>query len=265
VYDFSGMAGVKQHEDAKKAGNQMDPFAAFFGGGQRQTNRGPDAQVEMPVTLDQLYKGGVERFKIARRVVCRGCADDDPKAKSKEKCRACQRCPPETRMVHRQMGNGFIVQQQEQVQSKHRCKNEDKELEVTVEKGANDGAQIKFPYASEQKPGQVPGDIIVVLKQQRHALFERRDSNLHMTMKISLKEALTGFVKRVAHLDGRQVAVRSEPGQIVSPGQTLVLKGEGMPQLEVSSLFGDLVITFEVVFPKALSEDARGELVNLLP
>jgi len=85
-------------------------------------------------------------------------------------------------MVHRQMGNGFIVQQQEQVTSKYRCKNEDKDLEFTVERGAAPDTQITFPFASEQKPGQVPGDVNVILKQQKHHLFERKESHLHMTV-----------------------------------------------------------------------------------
>jgi DnaJ-class molecular chaperone len=267
VYDFSGMKGVKEHEDAKKQESQggMDPFAAFFGGGQRRANKGNNAQVEMAVTLEQLYKGGVERFRIARRIVCRGCADDDPKAKTKERCKTCQRCPPETRMVQRQMGNGFIVQQQEQVQSKHKCKNEDKDLEVTIEKGASDGTQVLFPYASEQRPGQVPGDVIVVLKQQRHPLFERRENQLHLTLKITLKEALTGFMKTIKHLDGHDVVIKSEAGQIVQPLSTKVIKEEGMPVHEVPSQFGDLHVTFEVVFPKTLTPEVREQLSQLLP
>lgn len=242
----------------------MDPFAAFFGGGQQRSNKGPNAQVEMQVSLEQLYLGGEETARIARRVVCRGCADDNPKAKTKERCRACGRCPPEMRVVHRQMGN-MIIQQQEQVQSKHKCKNEDKDLKVTIERGAPDGHQVTFPFASEQKPGQVPGDVIVVLKLKRHPLFERKGDALHVNMKLTLKEALTGFVKSIPHLDGRTLSIKMAPGQIVSPFQTVVYKGEGMPQHEVPSQFGDLHVTFEIAFPKSLTAEAIESLKTLLP
>lgn len=265
VYDFNGMAGVKEHEDRKKAGDQgHDPFAMFFGGGQQRQNKGPNAQVEMQVTLEQIYNGGKQTARITRRIVCRGCSDDNSKAKTKDRCKKCpQRCPPEVRLVQRQHGH-MIFQQQEQVQSKHHCKNEDKDLEVTLEKGVGDGAQITFPYASEQRPGQVPGDVIVVLKQKKHHLFERRDNHLHVTLKISLKEALTGFNKEVPHLDGRQIPIKVAPGNIIYPFQTMVITGEGMPVHEVPSQFGDLHVTFEVVFPRSLTEDQRNKLKELL-
>jgi DnaJ-class molecular chaperone len=265
VYDFNGMSGVQEHEERKKMGDQgQDPFAMFFGGGQQRQNKGQNAQVEMQITLEQIYNGGKQSARIQRRIVCRGCADDDPKAKTKDRCKKCpQRCPPEVRLVQRQHGN-MIFQQQEQVQSKHHCKNEDKDLEVTIEKGVADGAQITFPYASEQRPGQVPGDIIVLLKQKKHNLFERRDNHLHVNMKIMLKEALTGFKKEIPHLDGHLVPIVVSPGTLVYPFQTMVLNGEGMPLHEVPSQFGDLHVTFEVVFPKTLNEDQRNKLKEIL-
>jgi DnaJ-class molecular chaperone len=265
VYDFNGMAGVKEHEERKKMGEQgQDPFSMFFGGGQQRQNKGPNAQVEVQVTLEQIYSGAKQTSRIARRVVCRGCADDNPKAKTKERCKKCPgRCPPEIRLVQRQHGN-MIFQQQEQVQSKHHCKNEDKDLMVTIEKGVADGAQITFPYASEQRPGQVPGDVMVVIKQKKHHLFERRDNHLHVTLKITLKEALTGFSKEIPHLDGHVVPIKVQPGNVVYPMQTMVLAGEGMPVHEVPSQFGDLHVTFEVVFPRTLTEEQRNKLKEIL-
>lgn len=41
-----------------------------------------------------------------------------------------------------QVGPGFFVQQQQQVPSRERCKNEDTELEVNIEKGMVDGEQV---------------------------------------------------------------------------------------------------------------------------
>jgi DnaJ-class molecular chaperone len=211
-----------------------------------------------------LYTGAQQSAKIARRIVCRGCADDNPKAKTKDRCTRCPgRCPPEIRLVQRQHGN-MIFQQQEQVQSKHHCKNEDKLLEVTIEKGSPDGFQIPFPYASEQRPGQVPGDVVAILKQRKHHIFERKENNLHLTIRISLKESLTGFTRDIPHLDGHNVPIRVTPGTVIKPLQVMVIKGEGMPLHEVPSQFGDLHVTFEVVFPKSLSEDQRNKLIEVL-
>ena len=50
----------------------------------------------------------------------------------------------------------MIVQQEVMVESKEKCKREEKTLSATIEKGMPDGEDIVFKYESEQKPGQVP-------------------------------------------------------------------------------------------------------------
>lgn len=54
---------------------------------------GPDARMSLTVTLEELYKGVHKTASINRRVVCRGCGSG--KAKNKEKCKACGKCPNE--------------------------------------------------------------------------------------------------------------------------------------------------------------------------
>eukprot|EP00967_Tisochrysis_lutea_P101553 scaffold152497_cov31-Tisochrysis_lutea.AAC.3 len=41
------------------------------------------------------------------------------------------------------------------VESKEKCKREEKTLRATIERGMPDGEEITFKYESEQKPGQV--------------------------------------------------------------------------------------------------------------
>ena len=58
-------------------------------------------------------------------------------------------------MVQREMRPGMIVQQQEEVQSKEKCKNEETVLKAHVEQGMDNGAELTFPRMSEQLPGQI--------------------------------------------------------------------------------------------------------------
>lgn len=158
LYDAGGMDLVKQGVGDENGGQQqgMDPFAALFGGGGRQqthSNKGPDAAVSHTVELADIYNGNDLQMNINRRVVCRGCAGD--KGKGKAKCAQCGKCPDEVKMVQRQMGPGMIVQQEERVPSKEKCKVEDTELSTVLERGIKDGAEVRFPRKSEQSPGQV--------------------------------------------------------------------------------------------------------------
>merc|ERR1719502_1954389 len=231
---------VKQGVGEEGQGGGMDPFAALFGGGRQQNrNKGQEAHVELGVSLEDMYIGNEVEAHIQRRVVCRGCG---PGKKPKPKCETCGRCPDETRTVQRQMGPGMIVQQEERVASKEKCKVEDTVLKAMVERGMKEGAEIKFPRMSEQSPGQVPGDVLMKIKQKRHHLFTRDGNDLHMDMTISLKEALLGFEKTIKHLDEHVVYIESD--RIIRPGQVKRLKGEGMPLHNTPSEFGDLHVVY---------------------
>lgn len=293
LYDAGGMDLVKEGVGGDEQQGGMDPFAALFGGGrqQRHSNKGPDASVSHEVTLEDIYNGNDLEMHINRRVVCRGCSKG--KAKDKEKCKSCGKCPDETRMVQKMMGPGMIVQQEERVASKEKCKVEDTALKTTIERGIADNAEIKFPRKSEQSPGQVrthtisliftccyvcclylispslifllklkvPGDVLMTLKTRKHHLFTRDGNDLHMTMTISLKEALLGFSKTITHLDNHEVEV-SKKGT-TKPMSVKKIKGEGMCVHNFPSDFGDLHVKFVVDIPTKLTPEQTEAISNL--
>jgi hypothetical protein len=86
--------------------------------------------------------GGSVTARIKRRVVCRGCRRADTPAR-RERCAQCGKCPAETRTVHRQMGPGMVVQQQEEVPSREKCADEVATLDAVIEKGMDAGQVIR--------------------------------------------------------------------------------------------------------------------------
>lgn len=268
LYDQGGMSLVKESLAQANHPNQMDSlFGGFFGQQQQSTNKGPDAQMTLRVTLEDLYNGAEKQVSFTRRVVCKNCGPNSKK-KNKAKCAECGRCPNEIQMVQRQMGPGFIVQQQEEVPSREKCKSERKELDVVIEKGMKSGESIKFKYMSEQKPKQIPGDVHVALDALRHPVFERMSNadDLFAVVGISLKEALTGFRRVIKHLDGHEVEIDTEEmgNRIIKPAEVIVFEGEGMPQHEVPSQFGNLHVRFDVEFPRSLTSEQIKQLNAIL-
>jgi len=261
LYDTGGLESVKEGAEEDERGGSMDPFSMLFGGGQqhgrsRGGKRGPDARVELAVSLEDMYLGNIVDAAITRRVVCRKCA-----GRSDGKCAGCGRCPNEVRMVQREMRPGMIVQQQEEVQSKEKCKNEETVLKAHVERGMDNGAELTFPRMSEQLPGQIPGNIVMMLKQKSHARFSRKGNDLHIDLVITLKEALLGFSKRLEHLDGHAVIVSA--AKITKPGETKRIRGEGMPILNFPSEHGDLFVKFQFKMPSELTEAQRTAIGEL--
>lgn len=75
-----------------------------------------------------------------------------------------------------------------------------------------DGQKCTFHGEGDQEPGVEPGDLIIVLDQKEHPVFQRQDDNLTMKMEIKLVEALCGFKRTIETLDNRTLIINSEPG-----------------------------------------------------
>ena len=59
---------------------------------------------------------------------------------------------------------------------------ERKILEVSVDKGMEDGQKVTFSGEGDQEPGLEPGDIIIVLDEKAHALFKRNGQVDHVSV-----------------------------------------------------------------------------------
>lgn len=122
---------------------------------------------------------------------------------------------------------------------------------------------------ADQEPNQEPGDIVFILSEKQHDVFERAGADLSAELNITLAEALTGFDRVVLkHLDGRGIQMKVEPkGQILRPEQVLKVAGEGMPKKR-SEVKGDLYLMVKIQFPDDgffKNDDALKKLKEILP
>lgn len=77
-----------------------------------------------------------------------------------------------------------------------------------------DGQKITFHGEGDQEPGLEPGDVIIVLDQREHPVFQRQGDDLIMKMNIKLVEALCGFRKTIQTLDNRTLIISTRPGTV---------------------------------------------------
>lgn len=91
------------------------------------------------------------------------------------------------------------------------------------------------------QPDTVTGDIVFVLQQKEHPKFKRKAEDLFVEHTLSLTEALCGFQFVLTHLDGRQLLIKSNPGEVVKPGMLnysyLVFSLSKFSLLIVTSMF----------------------------
>ncbi|RLN48753.1 hypothetical protein BBJ29_006307 [Phytophthora kernoviae] len=274
VYDLEGFAGLER--DEQSAGRPASPFDAFFGGGGGK-QRGPDAAVDVPVTLEELYNGAQKQAQFARNVICRKCRGTGAKGGKTTTCKKCGGTGHV--LVEQKMGPGFTVQMQQPCPKcggrgktfkeacpfchGHKVVKEDKVLTAEVERGMPSTHQIVFERESEQRPGMVPGDVIFRLHQVPHDRFRRAGDDLHYDLEISLEEALLGYSKPMKHLDDRKVMLTNS--RVTTPFEVRIVHSEGMPVHNYPSQLGNLHVHHQIRFPTKLSAQQKKLVDQLLP
>lgn len=293
TYDQWGEEGLQGDGGMGGFTNAEDLFAQFFGGGffggggrssrPSGPRKGKDVQHALKVTLADLYNGKTSKLSLRKTVLCKAC---DGKGGKEGAVRTCSGCKGSGRKTMLRQ-TGIMIQQVESVcnechgegeiiNSKDMCKTcqgkrvteEKKVLEVHVEKGMKHGQEIRFSGEGDQGPKIIPGDVIIVLDQQAHELFERKGNDLYMHQKIDLLTALVGGDFPIKHLDGRILVVDLPKGkQVISPGLEKQILGEGMPQFKRPFDRGNLIITFSIDFPSPgfCSADKLALLDQILP
>ncbi|KAF6169994.1 hypothetical protein GIB67_034386 [Kingdonia uniflora] len=114
-------------------------------------------------------------------------------------------------------------------------------------------------------PDTVTGDIVFVLQQKEHPKFKRKGDDLFVEHTLSLTEALCGFQFVLTHLDGRQLLIKSNPGEVVKPDSFKAVNDEGMPMYQRPFMRGKLYIHFTVEFPDSISPEQCKALEEVLP
>lgn len=291
LYDQAGEQGIKEGGAGGGFGgsNPMDIFDMFFGGGdpfgRGGRNRGPrrtkNLVHQLSVSLEDMYNGTIRKLALQKNVICDSCEGIGGKAGAVQKCPNCRGTGMQVRI--QQLGPGMMQQIQsmcqechgegERVDPKLRCKKcngrkvnrERKILEVSVDKGMEDGQKVTFSGEGDQEPGLEPGDIIIVLDEKAHSLYKRNGSDLVMKMDISLTEALTGMRKTIKTLDERTLVIQTVSGEVIKTGDLKQVQGEGMPQYRNPFEKGRLIIQFNVVFPNNLEPSVAQALAQILP
>eukprot|EP00771_Trimastix_marina_P000916 gnl/Trimastix_PCT/1950.p1 GENE.gnl/Trimastix_PCT/1950~~gnl/Trimastix_PCT/1950.p1 ORF type:complete len:379 (-),score=91.85 gnl/Trimastix_PCT/1950:142-1278(-) len=281
IYDRYGEEGLKEggpHEYS----NPFDLFSSFgfgFPGGQaqnREQNRMPDVRVPLQVDLSELYTGTSINVAVSRQVICPSCRGSGAEGGAMKSCPKCQgrgmyveqqRMPmgiiQMQRPCDRCHGTGKIISQKcKKCRGRATVNREENEM-VFIEPGMRDGDELVFDNLGDESPDALPGRLIFKLRAKAHSQFTRRGDSLTYRATISLKQALCGFEITITHLDGHKVTVKRD--QITPHGETVLVKGEGMPHRDTPSIHGDLHVVFHVAFPGQLTEAQKQDLAKLLP
>jgi len=227
---FAGQSGYTVYDYGdlgSEAGDFDDILGNLFGGlGARKTSRRPrrgqDMEHPIEVTLEEAYHGTTRNIELQAESPCQVCGGKGTLANAP--CYTCR-------------GLGSVLKPQR--------------LEVKVPAGVKDGSRVRV--AGKGGPGYgggSSGDIYLVVSVRPHHSFERKDSDLHVEVPVSLSDAMLGGEVDVPTLKGK-VALKI-PAETQN-GKVFRLAGQGMPRMGDTKK-GDLFAKVRVVLPANLTE-----------
>ncbi|KAL7589145.1 hypothetical protein Lser_V15G39393 [Lactuca serriola] len=135
-------------------------------------------------------------------------------------------------------------------------------LTIDIKAGWKRGTKITFPEKGNEGRGVIPSDLVFIVDEKPHPVLKRDGNDLVMTQKISLCEALTGYIVQVSTLDGRSLTIPIN--SVISPNYEEVVKGEGMPMPKEPTKKGNLRVKFTIKFPSRLTSDQKTGIKRLL-
>lgn len=284
-YDQFGHAGMSGNAGfgGEGAGMNMDDifdqfgdiFGGAFGGGFRSSGggggarsarmKGTNLRVKLKLSLADIMNGVKKKIKVNKLVqadgvtfkTCSTCGGSGRVTKvtntflgamqTASACNACQ-------------GTGKIVDKKPSGTDQFGLKREEDIVEIDIPAGVEEGMQLSVSGKGNAAPFQgVPGDLLIVIEEEKHEHLQRDASNLHYEANISFLDAALGGSIEIPLVENK-AKIKIEPG--TQSGKVLRLKGKGLPSVNAYGN-GDLLVHIQVWTPKKLSKEEKETLESL--
>ncbi|XP_018569730.1 dnaJ protein homolog 1-like [Anoplophora glabripennis] len=145
-----------------------------------------------------------------------------------------------------------------------RLEREEKMLTIDVKPGWKAGTKVTFPKEGDQGTDRIPADVVFVIRDKPHRFFKREGSDIKFTAQVTLKQALCGCTVNVPLLGGGNMTLDYK-NEIIWPDTVKRVQGHGLPFPKEPSKRGDLVVSFDIRFPRDLSQKTKNMLAGILP
>lgn len=125
-------------------------------------------------------------------------------------------------------------------------------LYVDVKSGIDNNEIIYIYNEGDNIYDLIKGDVKIVVEVINNTDFTRKGLDLLYQKTITLKEALCGFQFQLKLPNGRLYTINNKPGNIISPQYCKVIDNVGITR---DKHCGNLIISFQILFPDTLSLD----------
>jgi molecular chaperone DnaJ len=234
----------------------------------RSIQKGSNIRIKVKLTLEEIAKGVEKNIKVQKFVQCNTCHGSG--ANNPNAVKTCSTCH----------GSGYVVRTQQsifghmQVQSQcpachgsgktvtEKCtvcsgngvvKGEDI-TSIRIPAGVSDGMQFAMRGKGNAAPNNGEnGDLLILIQEEKHPVFERDGNNLYLEHYISFSQASLGDSIEIPTLEGK---AKVKITQGTQPSTLLRLNGKGLPDVQGYGK-GDLIVNINVWVPKFLTKEEK--------
>jgi molecular chaperone DnaJ len=251
-------------------------FRGAGAGGARPTvQRGRDIRVRLRLSLEEIAKGVTKKLKVNRNVQCGSCGGSGAKAGTSP--RTCPECGGRGQIARQQSlgmfgafqsvgpcpkcaGTGQVIDEKCAECAGLGVARGAATIEVQVPAGVTTGNFIPMRGEGDAGPrGGPSGDLVVLIEETSHRLFERVGDDVLVELPVSLDVAALGGSMEVPTLEGK---ARLKIPAGTASGTTLRMRGKGVPHLRGRGA-GDELVQVVVWVPKRPSGEEKKLLKKL--
>jgi molecular chaperone DnaJ len=269
-YDLYG------HE--KPMGGGYDPMADFLRrsgmagfGRQSRVNKGPDMQLVVKLTLEEIHTGVIKKYKYQRNDTCTTCS-----GKGGTNVKTCMTCN----------GNGMVVEviktqygEIRNVQTCPTCNGDgqtyvdgckdcsgsgvkiiDDTLELTIPAGVMDGMRMVLTGKGHASKNAVAGNLVVVIMELQHQDFIRVGDDLKIKVKLTYPQLILGDKVETPIIEGGKIKVNVP--EFSKVGTTLRVPNKGLTKMD-STERGDLLFEIDLYIPKNITDEEKDLIIEL--
>ena len=233
--------------------------------GRNRPTKGRDSLVKVDLTFEEAVFGCKKTINIDLDTECEDCSGKGGSGET-----TCSTCGGRGRVITQQRTMFGVFQSESTCPDcngkgktfKTTCKScsgtghvvKNKEIEITVPEGVDDGHQLRISgKGAAGYNGGPNGDIYIEFRVKDHPLFERKDNDIYLDVPLTITEAVLGCKKEVPTLTGT-VVLTVDPGS--QPGDQLRLRGKGVKD-PVRNKKGDMYVVLDVVIPTKLDSKQK--------
>ena len=260
-------------------GDLNDIFSSFFGGmggfgfgGRPDPNapvEGDDLRLDIEVDFEQAIFGCEKEIKFDHLENCPECGGTGAEKGSQPiTCPTCHGTGQVKQVMRTPLGSIAQIVPCPDCQGKGKkitnpckaCKGhgklqKEKKLTIKIPAGVDNMSKIRVSREGDAGTNGGPaGDLYVVLHVKSSDYFKREGNDVYSRLDITPAQAALGDEIVVKTLDGEQ-KINVQAG--VQSGNSIKIKGAGIPYIQIPSQRGDHIVIVAVKTPTKLTEEER--------